>query len=96
MKTKRYVKGGEFARIRVKLPNGNWTTISLETELIDLMKLVFGLVNFDDIKEFVNRLTNEIDFNFTTYSQAVKRKIYEEIGKKYKWLYNQVQPKLID
>ena len=95
MKRERNIKS-DFVRFRVKKNKKDWTTISLEDELIDLMKLVFGLVSDDDVKEFVNRLANEIDFNFNTYSQAVKRKIYEEIGKKYKWLYNQVQPKLID
>jgi hypothetical protein len=95
MKIERNIQS-DFVRFRVKKNKKDWTTISLENELIDLMKLVFGLVSDDDVKDFVNRLANEIDFNFNTYSQVVKRKIYEEIGKKYKWLYNQIQPKLID
>jgi hypothetical protein len=96
MKTNRSVTGGEFLRIRVKKNKKEWTTISLERELVDLIKLVFQFNLDKEVKEFVKNIADSVDFNFTTYSQAVKREIYNKIGKKYKEIYNIIQPKLID
>lgn len=94
MKKQRHIKN-DFVRFRIKKNEKDWTTISLEPELVELMRVVFDLKTDEEVKEFVNRLANEIDFNFTTYSQEVKREIFKRIKERYETLHNLIQPKLI-
>jgi len=94
MKKRRYIKS-EFKRFRIKKNKKEWTTISLEQELIELIKSVFNLNTDKEVKEFVNRITNECDFNVSSYSQEVKRKILHKIKERYETLYNLIQPKLL-
>jgi len=94
MKKRRYISS-DFKRFRIKKSEKEWTTISLETDLIDLIKSVFQLTTDDEVKDFVNRITNECDFNVSSYSQEVKRKIFKKIKERYEALYNLIQPKLI-
>ena len=94
MKTQRHIQS-DFVRFRIKKNEKDWTTISLEPELIELMKVVFDLRTDEEIKEFVNRLADEIDFNFVSYSQEMKREIFKRIKERYETLYNLIQPKLI-
>jgi len=94
MKRQRHIQSS-FVRFRIKKNEKDWTTISLEPELVELMKIVFDLRTDEEIKEFVNRLANEIDFNFVSYSQEVKREIFKRIKERYETLHNLIQPKLI-
>ncbi len=94
MKKQRYITN-DFVRFRIKKNEKEWTTISLEPELLELIKTVFALTTDEEIKEFVNRLASETDFNFTSYSQKVKREIFKKIQKRYKTMYNLIQPKLM-
>jgi len=93
MKVRRYINS-EFLRVRIKKNNSDWTTISIERDLVELMKKVFCLSSDDEVKEFVNQLTIDIDFNFKSYSQAVKSKIYEAIGNRWDLIYSKVQSSL--
>ena len=95
MKTARYVES-EFLRIRVKKNKVDWTTVSIERDLVELVKKVFCLSSDDEVKEFVKQLTNDINFNFQTYSQAVKSKIYKAIGDRWDSIYSKIQPELFD
>jgi len=94
MKKRRYISS-DFKRFRIKKNEKEWTTISLETDLIDLIKLVFQLSTDNEVKDFINRITNECDFNVSSYSQEVKRKIFKKIKERYEALYCLIQPKLI-
>ncbi len=94
MKKQRYITN-DFVRFRIKKNEKDWTTISLEPELLELMKVVFDLTTDEEIKEFVNRLASETDFNFTSYSQKVKREIFKKIKERYETLHNLIQPKLL-
>jgi hypothetical protein len=46
------------------------------------------------VKKFVKRLTNGIDFDFKSYSQAVKSAIYKTIGDRWDMFYSKIQPDL--
>jgi hypothetical protein len=93
MKVKRYIEG-EFLRVRIKKNGSEWTTVSIERDLVELVKKVFCLSNDDEVKEFVKRLTNGIDFDFKSYSQAVKSAIYKTIGDRWDMFYSKIQPDL--
>jgi len=95
MKVARHIES-EFLRIRVKKNSSDWTTISIERDLVELVKKVFCLSNDDEVKEFVKQLTSNIDFNFQTYSQAVKSEIYKAIGNRWDMIYSKIQPGLFD
>jgi hypothetical protein len=80
-----------FKRYRIKKNKHEWTTISLEPELIELIKSVFNLDTDEEVKEFVKGLTNEANFNFTTYTQEIKRLIFKKIKERYDTLYSLIQ-----
>ena len=93
MKVRRYIEG-EFLRVRIKKSGSEWTTVSIERDLVELVKKVFCLSSDDEVKEFVKQLTNDTDFNFKSYSQAVKSAIYKAIGDRWDMIYSKIQPDL--
>ena len=93
MKVRRYIEG-EFLRVRIKKSGSEWTTVSIERDLVELVKKVFCLSSDDEVKGFVKQLTSDIDFNFKSYSQAIKSAIYEAIGNRWDMIYSKIQPDL--
>jgi len=96
-KTGKKMNKANWERFRVKLITKEYTTISLEPELVELVKRVF---NLNDRKEFINFLRELIDYGLVSssesYSTVVRKKIYQKLLKRFEDLERIIQPRLID